>query len=188
MSPFEPVGDRARWRIVYDLLRVVPVDGVLEYEQMAEALDMDAEDDRHVIQMAMRRAGKELEQVEKHAIESISNVGYRVVRPPEHLRLARGHQSKAGKQLKRGHSKVVNVDFNEIEPETRKAFEVVAQAFAMQMQFNSRLDVRQKRLEEVVETVSERTERTASELAELRERMARLEGGEDEAPDQLTDD
>lgn len=178
MSPFDPIGDRARWRVIYELLQAVPVDDVLPYERIAEKLDLNADDDRHTIQMATRRAGKELEQVEKHAIESIPNVGYRVVPPRENLRLARGHQSRAGKQLKRGHSKVVNVDFNEIEPEARKAFEVVAQAFAMQMEFNSRLDVRQKRIEKVVESVSERTERTAAELEELRERMARLERGD----------
>lgn len=59
--------------------------------------------------------------------------------------------------------------------ESRKAFEAVARAFAMQMEFNRRFDTRQKRLEDVVETVSNRAERTEAELEELRARLARLE-------------
>ncbi len=133
--------------------------------------------------MAMRRAAKEYEEVEKRAVESVPNVGYRIVRADEHLRLARTQQKRAGKSLARGHSKVVNVDFNEIDPETRKAFEVVARAFSMQMDFNKRFDTRQRRLEEVVESVSQRSERTEAELDALRQRLARLEGGEPPADD-----
>jgi predicted nucleic acid-binding Zn-ribbon protein len=45
----------------------------------------------------------------------------------------------------------------------------------MQMDFNRRLDVRQKRLESVMESVTERTERSEEEIAALKERLARLE-------------
>lgn len=179
MSPFQPVGERARWATIYDLLCKVEVGGVLTYVDMAAALNLDADIDRHTLQLAMRRAAQELEEVDKKVADSVRNIGYRIVEPPEQLGLARRHQRKAGRSLRRGQSKAVNVDFNAVDAETRKAFEIVAAAFAVQMDFNRRLDVRQRNLEKAVEAVTRQTtvqqERTDAELVELRGRLARLE-------------
>jgi leucyl aminopeptidase len=179
MSPFRPVGDRPRWRVIYDLLRKLNVGDLLSYEEMGHALDLDADTDRLTIQLAMRRAARELEVVDKHAVDAVTNQGYRIVEPNEQAHLARRHQRKANRSLARGQSKVVNVDFNQIDPETRKAFEIMAGAFAAQIDFNRRMDVRQRNLEKAVEAVSARTEekalRTDEELAELRARLRRLE-------------
>lgn len=178
MSPFEPVGETARWRVLYQLLKETNIDGVLTYERMGVALDLDADTDRHTIQVAMRRAAKELESVDKHAVEAVPTVGYRVVWPEEHLSLARSQQRRSSKALARGHSKVVNVDLEGVDPEIRNAFQVVAAAFAMQMDFNRRTDVRQKKLEEALEAVHEKSTRTHEEVTELRERLERLERNE----------
>lgn len=179
MTGFLPVGDVARWRLIYQLLKPCQVDDVVTYDRMGELLELDPVKDRHIIQMAMRRAAQEFEQVDKHAVDSVKNVGYRVVRVQEHIGLARRQQRKAGRALESGHSKAVNVDFNDIEPETRKALEIVGRAFAMQMDFNRRFDVRQKKLESVMETVVTQVDgidkRSQEEIAELRERLARLE-------------
>ena len=175
MSPFEPVGEQARWRILYDILCHTRTDGIATYEQMGEALGLHPDHERHTIQMAVRRAAKELEEEDKRAIEAVPNVGYRIVEAPEHLRLARRQQKRAQVALRSGHSKVTNVDLNQLEPETRRAFEVVARAFAMQMDFNRRMDVRQRRLETAVATVTERHDRSEREIAELKERLSRIE-------------
>lgn len=174
--PFVPIGDRARWLMIYDALRGLHVGELISYRQLGDACGLDGTADRQRIQMTLRRAAQEFEEVDKHALEVVRNEGYRVVLAPEHLRLAQSQQKRAGKALARGHSKVVNVDYNDVDPETRRAFEVVARAFAMQMEFNRRLDTRQRRLETVVEAVSSRTERTETELEDLRDRLARLEG------------
>jgi hypothetical protein len=160
---------------LYDLLRVRQVGDLVDYPTMAEALELDPVKDRTAIQLAMRRAAQELETEDKHAVDAVSGVGYRIVEPTAHLDLARRHQRKAGRSLARGHSKAVNVDFNAVDPETRRAFEVVASAFAAQMDFNRRMDVRQRNLERAVEAVTQRSERTNEELATLRARLARLE-------------
>lgn len=175
MSPFEPVGEVARWRILYRLFTERNVGDVITYETMAEALELDPDKDRHTIQVAMRRAAKELEYENKHAVEAVTNTGYRIVEPEEHLRLARGQQRRSSRALVRGHSKVVNVDLSSVDPEIRNAFQVVASAFAMQMEFNRRTDIRQKRLEDAIEAVHEKSSRTDDEVAELRERLERLE-------------
>lgn len=179
MTPFHPLGDRSRWRIVYeDLFRDAGENTVITYEQLGELLSLDPSAERHPIQMAVRRASKELEEVDKHALEAVANVGYRVVFPREHMKLARRQQRRSNRALASGRSKVVNVDMTGMEPEVRKAFEVMAQAFSMQMDVNRRLDVRQRNLEEATRTVAERQDRTERELQELRERLARLEGDE----------
>jgi hypothetical protein len=178
MAPFQPVGDRARWRTVYDLLRKADTGALITYERIGKALGLDPDDDRHVIQMAVRRAAREHEVADKRAIDVIPNSGYMVVPAPENLRLARSQQKKAGKSLARGQSKVVHVDLSGLDPETRAAFEVVARAFSFQMEVVQRLDVRQARLEDTVNAMSQRTVRTEQEIADLKARLARLEEGE----------
>lgn len=175
MTRFEPVGDVARWKVVYGLLQAADVDGVVTYEEMGTALGLDPDSDRHTLQMATRRAAQELETVDKHAVSSVRNVGYRVVRPDEHVVLAQGQQQRSSRALKRGHSKVVNVDLSGMTPEVRQLTEATMRAFAMQMDFNKRFDARQKRLEDVVATMGARTEATSEELEELKQRLARLE-------------
>lgn len=167
MSPFQPAGVRARWLDVYDVLKAAKVGDIITYEQLGEALELNATTDRHKIQMAVRRAAQEHEKADKRALDSVKNVGYRIVDAPEHVMLARRHQSKAFKALVRGHSKAVNVDFGRVDAETRKALETIAQGFALQMDFNRRFDIRQSRLEEAVSQASTRVERTEQEIAKL---------------------
>jgi hypothetical protein len=175
MAPFDPIGDRSRWCIAYDLLRAAAVDDVVTYGELGAALGLDPDEDRHVIQMAMRRAAREHEEVDKRAVEAVTNRGYRIIPAPENLRLARGQQQKAGRSLERGRSKVVNVDLAGLDPEVRKAFEVVAVAFQWQVDQVRRLDIRQSRLEETIASMTTRTERTEDEINELKARLARLE-------------
>ena len=182
MNAFQPIGKDARWRIIYGLLLETPVDGVITYAQMGDAIGLDPDKDRHAIQMAMRRAASEHEQLDKRAVDAVPNVGYRVVEAPEHLGLARRHQRKAGRSLARGQSKAVNVDLSGVEPEVRRALEVTAQAFALQMDFNRRFAVRQSRLEkavrEITETQSADRRHTDAEVAQLRARVEKLERGD----------
>jgi len=179
MSPFDPIGEQARWKTVYELLRDAPVDTIVTYGEMAEALNLDPVKDRHTVQMAMRRAAQELERENKRTVDVVRNEGYRIVEPREHLALARRHQKKAGRSLSRGHSKVINVDLSGVDPEVRHALEITAQAFSLQMDFNRRFAVRQAQLEDAVRditnTQSADRKRSEEEVAQLRERIERLE-------------
>jgi hypothetical protein len=180
-APFEPVGKQARWRTVYDLLHAAPVNGLVTYDELGEALGLDPVGERNIIQQAVHQAARKHEQADKRAIDAVPGKGYRIVEAAEHLDLARMHQKKSGRSLKRGASKVHNVDLNGLEPQVRAAFEVLGHAFRLQMDFNRRFEVRQSKLEETVRDIadSQRTDRkrTDEEVAELRERLARLEAG-----------
>jgi hypothetical protein len=89
VTPFEPAGDKARWRVLYDVLTKHGVGDVVTYDVMGEALNLDPEKERHTIQMAIRRAAREYEREDHRALEPVPNEGYRVVEPAEHMRLAR---------------------------------------------------------------------------------------------------
>jgi len=179
--PFKPLGDIARWRIIYNLLTVRQVDDILTYDEMGDALNLDPVKDRRIIQGAMPRASKEFEESDKHALTAVPNIGYRIVEPEEHLRLAKDQQRRSSRALVSGRSKVVNVDLSEVAPEVRQAFQVVASAFAMQMEFNRRTDIRQKKLEQSLDAIRDKTTRTDNEVAELRDRLKRLEERDEES-------
>lgn len=175
MSNFEPVGERARWLEVYDLLVATETNGIVTYEAMATALGLDPNTDRQLLQMTMRRAAKQHEVVDKRAVTAVPNRGYRVVEPAEHLGLARRQQVRSARALKRGHSKAVNVDMSKIEPETRKALDMVASVIAMQMDFNRRAETKLAAHERAIQSLTAATERTEQEREEFRERLERLE-------------
>lgn len=174
MKPFETIGPEPRWVTLYRLLKGYSPGEVVTYTEMASALGL-TDRDRGLIRSTVRRAAREFEVRDRHALEAVRNVGYRVVHAPEHLRLAAGQQKRAGRALARGHSKAVNVDLNGVEPDVRRAFETVAHAFSVQMDFNRRLDVRQKNLEETLTSIVQHTEKTDAEVSELRARLERLE-------------
>jgi hypothetical protein len=180
VNAFQPAGERARWHTVYDILCKAETGSIVTYEDLGAELGLNADVDRHAIQMAVRRAAIEHEQVDKRAIDAIPNVGYRIAEAPEHLGLARRHQRKAGKSLERGQSKVENVDMAAVDdPEVRHAIEVMVQAFALQADFNRRFAVRQSHLEkavrEITGTQTEDRKRSDAEVAQLRARVEKLE-------------
>lgn len=174
---FEPVGDRARWLSLYDLLKATETNGIVTYEAMAEALELDPDKDRQAIRTALYRAAKEHEEIDKRAIKAVPNRGYRIVEPQEHLGLARRHQKRSTRSLARGHSKVVNVDLSRVEPEARKAFELVASVIALQSDFNRRAEARLTAHDRAIKSLVESRERSDQEREEFRSRLERLEAG-----------
>jgi hypothetical protein len=175
MAPFTAVGETARWRVVYRLLCQTPTGELLTFEQMADALELDPRRHRAVIISALRYAASYHEKSDRRAVESVRGVGYRVVLPDEHLKLAHHHGRKSGAQLKLAYGKTVNVDLSLVEPEVRKALETLSRGFLDQMEINRRLLARQDRMEESVLIVSERQTRTEEEYAQMQERLAQIE-------------
>lgn len=171
---FAPIGETSRRKVVLDVLRSHEENDVVTYGELSEALGVD-DSDRRIIQKAVHAASKELLSVDKRALEAVPNEGYRIVTAEEHIRLAQKIQRKSTKQLVRGQQVVTKVDYNQMTPEARTLAELMARAFSAQIEFNSRLDVRQRRLADAVEAVSVRQDRSDSEVAALKSRLERLE-------------
>jgi hypothetical protein len=168
MSPFAPRGERARWRIAYDLLRDTNPGVVLTYEKLGEALDLHPRSERSKIQVAVKTASQHLLEEDKRAIEAVVNEGYRVVDARGHLVLARTHHVKSTRELGRGQAVAVNVDLNGVDPNVRRALEMTAEGLSMLLEHNQRFETRQQKFEEALASVSVKVERTEAEIAELR--------------------
>lgn len=147
---FKPIAERARWRMIYDLFRGAGVGETVTYDQMAAALGLHWKRDRHALQMAARRAGLELERVDKRAADAVKNIGYRVVQPAEVLGLGRRRNRKAGTQIQRGSITTSAVDLNDVDPATRAALETLARGFAMQAEINRRFAAKQREHDELL--------------------------------------
>lgn len=177
MSPFTPVGARARWKYLYDMLKTAETGAVLTYEAMADALDLDPVDDRHTIQMAMRRAAREHLLLDLRSVEPVRGQGYRVVETAGKLDIAGRHQRRAIRQVRWGQSHVVNASLDGLDDATRALFEAAAWKFAQQDEALHRLDVRQRRHERQLAAAQLAQEQTQEQLTDLAERLTRLEAG-----------
>jgi len=176
MSPFTPAGDKARWRYLYDLLVKTDTGGTVTYETMAETLDLDPQRDRHVLQMAMRRAAKEHLEHDQRSVASVPNVGYRIVETERKLDLAKLYQGKAQRSVRQGRAHVEHADLSDVDEATRALFEAMAWKFAQQDEVIHRLDVRQKRHERQLQAAVSAQKQTEGQLADLRARLEKLEG------------
>lgn len=175
MSPFKPAGERARWRIAFELLRMTETGSILTYEKLGEALGLHPRTNRQKIQQAVKTAEKRFLEDDKRAIEPVVNEGYRVVDARGHLVLARTHQLKSTRELDRGHAVATNIDFNGVDPNVRRALEMTAEGLTMLLEHNQRFEAKQAKFEEALASVSVSVERNEAELAELRSRMDKLE-------------
>ena len=167
---FRPLGERARWRVIYELLQRATIGETVTYEQMAEALGLDAGRHRHALQMAARRAILELARVDRHEANPVRNVGYRIVEHREILSMTRSRNRRAGRQLVRGQVTAQAVDLNMVDEETRKGLETLARGLAAQAEINRAVGARLKRHEQIMSGLDGR-------LETLEERLRRLEGG-----------
>jgi hypothetical protein len=175
MAPFIPQGDRARWRIIYDLLVKTETGDTVTYQAMAGALGLHPDRDRQKIQMAMRRAAKEHLENDLRSVAPVPNEGYRIVETPRKLELASKHQARAVRSVRRGRDQIEYADLAGLDDATRTLFEAMAWKFGQQDEMLRRLDVRQKRHERQLKAVVGTQEETAQQLDDLRERLAKLE-------------
>lgn len=175
MTPFEPKGAVARWRVIYDLLLQAGVGDIISYADLGAQLGLDPGDDRHTIQMAVRRAAKEFLEQERRALEVETNVGYRVTEAQERSRLVRKQSVKVKRALTRTHDLAIHVDLTGLDMESRRLLEASAAVAYGQLQVTRALLHKQSRFNKALDSVSTQQETTAAELASMRERMAELE-------------
>lgn len=181
-TAFDPKGDEARWRAIYPLFEDSSEDDVVTYDELAEALGMDANHDRMAIQGVVGQLRRKLLVKTDKAFVSVRNKGYRIVKAGEHFDLAQMEQKKARKRLKRTHDLVVYTDRNGMDSTQRTRLDIAVRFAAAQLDFNRRTDLRVKNLEKANENLEKANEattariaRTDEETAALRERIERLE-------------
>lgn len=159
--PFVPAGEKARWKIVYEIFQKANYGDLLNYWELGAALGLNARDDKdkHMIQMAVRRATIQLERVEGRTAVSVRNQGYQIAKPGEHLGIGRARNKRAGRQLDRGEKVTNGVDLNLVDDETRKALMVLARGFQVQREVNRRIMDAQQTQGRAIELLFQRVEK-----------------------------
>ncbi|MGO1736877.1 MAG: hypothetical protein ACTHZ9_11230 [Leucobacter sp.] len=172
IAPFTPIGEKSRKDYALDVLREHSTGDVIEYETFSDRVGSD---DRRIVQAAVRDAAKDFLQLNQHAVEAVPNLGYRIVEPGDHLRLAEKRRKSSLVNLRKGEELVSSVDYNELSDEGRRLAEGMAMGFSRLIEANRRMDARLAVVERAQDAVVIHQERTDEEVTELKERLARLE-------------
>lgn len=112
MTPFEPKGDVAEWRVVYDRLKELRPGDTITTEDLEELLGRPLGQNRSPVY----RATRELETNNSRTIATVRGTGYRIVEPSEHLGLGLSHSSRARRQLRRGLQRSESADRRGLTP------------------------------------------------------------------------
>lgn len=174
-----PASERPKkmWEHIYEIMAAAPMGQVLYWEILGEAVGKDATvpGERSLVNAAARRAIKELEQRDKRTARNVRGYGFKIVSNEERLEIARRHQDRAVKEVSLARKQVTNVDLASMEPNTRKAFELTALALGRQAQVMEQVNIRQDRLETVVEHVLAEQRVDAEDRDQIKARLAALE-------------
>jgi hypothetical protein len=92
----DPTG-KPQWRKVYEALSGRPYGDVVSYDEIRRVAGIDLRLNRSPVY----RATREMEEADARTIEAVPGVGYRIVEPTEHERLAHARRRFAGRQMRR---------------------------------------------------------------------------------------
>lgn len=170
-DPFEPRGERAEWRIVYDRLKTLAIDQVISYETLSELLGRPFRDDRAPLYRAMR----ELETQDKRTLENVRCRGYRVVHPTEHEKLATAHVRKSHRQLTKAKGRVDSADRTGLDQETRRRLDAksvnLGAVHQMVLRLNRKVSEHDEELAKIRSRVKTDRRENQEDLAALSERV-----------------
>lgn len=173
--PFEPINEKSRRVLVLEHLQEKSPGEIATYEELAVLLGMSEPQDRSIIQTTVGQASRALLETKNYAVEAVTNTGYRVVKADEHLRLAKGRQIKASRQLVKGKRVLVHTDSNDLSAEERTIHVQAIVLVGAQLDAVRRLNIRQQNTERALESVTKKQELTDDAVAKLNERLAAVE-------------
>lgn len=155
MTPFEPIGEKPRWELVYEELQTIDVGDVLTYERLYELCDTK---NRKAAQAPFYKAVNRWGSERKRAMRPVPNVGYRVVDAAEHEPIARGHHRKSRRALARSRKTLANADRSRLSPELVERFD--------------RLEIHASRQEDAIRRLEARSAKHDAAIAESRRQHA----------------
>lgn len=146
-SPFEPIGERPRWEIVYDELTTLNIGDTLSYERLCALLEVT---DRGAVRQPVYAARKQWAQTASRWLVSVPNVGYRVVDAHEHEAIAKGHHRSARRQIRRGRQVLAAADRGRLDDEQRRRVDDMEITFGRHEDVIRRIDGRGARVDQAV--------------------------------------
>lgn len=144
---FEVKGDRPQWRTVYEKLCTMKIGDVIRDVDLYTLLP-DAPEGS--VRGAFWRAKQEMQQEHKRSFARVRRVGYRMVQPTEHERLALAQHKKAKRRLRAGWREAHSADRTLLSPEDRRRIDEIEDHLTRHRQMIKRLEVRQNQTDERV--------------------------------------
>ncbi len=99
----------------YELLSVRPVDALVSYGELATALGLDPSLDNRA-RGAVLRAGRRLLIEQRKKVVNVRTVGYRIIKPTEHVGVSQNEQKKARRWLREALKTVTHVALEGLTP------------------------------------------------------------------------
>lgn len=93
---FTPKGDIAEWRMIHEFVKDMQPDAIITYETLTTLLGREFPGKNR---QPIVKAAQELRQLNERTLVSVHRVGYRVARANEHMKIAKGHQTRARNQV-----------------------------------------------------------------------------------------
>lgn len=149
-KPTRPDGRSFR-AVVVDVVKDREYGTVIQYSELGDALGLNPKRERALIQVHVRTALRTLLKLHKRGLQSVSNVGYRIIEPREHVLVANGHQTKAKRQLQRAINFYEGADLSKMTDSERQLHlgqQMLARAIYASHQH---LDERLRKVEELLQ-------------------------------------
>lgn len=164
---FNTKGDRPQWRTVYERLCTMKIGDVISDIDLYTLLPNAPEPS---VRGAFQRAKREMQDEHKRSFARVRRVGYRMVEPTEHERLALAQHRKAKRRLKAGWNEAHSADRTLLAPQDRRRIDEIEDHLTRHQQMIKRLEVRQDRTEVRVAV----TEKDSAKLSDRIDQLSAL--------------
>jgi len=116
MNMFKPKGEKPYWEMIFDYLVDKPVDMVITYAELSKVIGQDIEDNRSSVYKARKRLLEETD----HYLVVVRDVGYKIIEGMSIMKISKGRQLSAGRQIKTADFETSNIDTKKLSPEDKK--------------------------------------------------------------------
>lgn len=167
--PFEPKGDVAEWRTVYDHLRKLEPGAIISTEDLEELLGRPLGQNRGPIY----RATRELEENDSRTIATVRGTGYRIAEASENLGLALSHSSRARQQLRRGLRRAESADRRALTPSVAARLEAFEATTSRLVEFLGHMSKTVDQQGEQIQGLKKETEETSERVKAVENALKR---------------
>jgi hypothetical protein len=161
---FKMRGNRSQWRVIYERLQTMNFNDEITDVELHNLLP-GAPDPS--VYGAFRRAKQEMQDMHQRSFARVRTVGYRMVEPSEHEKLARRQHGQARRRLKAGWREARSADRTRLSHDDRRRIDEIEDHLTRHRQMIDRLTLRQARTDA-------RVARTEKDSAQLSDRLDRL--------------
>jgi acetate kinase len=112
---FETKNEKPLWQMAYDEIKDKETGAIITYEELTEYLGQEASKSRFAIYSLMKHMLKE----QKRTLESVRNIGYRIIEGMKIMLKAENHDEKGEKQVKTAVTLLKNINTVNLTAEER---------------------------------------------------------------------